>query len=157
MQELIASILKVSVGSYYHVTNNLHVYNRHFNMVKKITENGYNNYDPLLSSSCTDYRKVYDLKEMDDFLKDFFAYERMVRAGVYYPMEREVLETKFFADPVPTLLTDMAMVVFSYCSYRLGDKAQQQRTEDQIYDEAMAASFKRHIELLEVQKQVKGS
>ena len=40
MQEYVAAIIGLEVGNYYHVADNLHFYDRHTEMVKKLSELG---------------------------------------------------------------------------------------------------------------------
>ena len=40
MQEYVAAILGLEVGNYYHIVDNLHFYDRHTEMVKKLSELG---------------------------------------------------------------------------------------------------------------------
>lgn len=91
LQEYFASILGLEVGSYYHIANNLHYYDRHKELVTRLArvtdyvDEGYV-YPATFSS----------LSEFDNNLKKLSLYEANLRNGK--SNEKLIFEDEFFDD-----------------------------------------------------------
>jgi len=75
IQEVVARVLNIDVGKYYHYATSLHVYNQYIDRIKKIAESTYVNYtgpyfptlpDALNVYACSEFiKKVSNLASMD--------------------------------------------------------------------------------------------
>ncbi|EGU61061.1 thymidylate synthase [Vibrio nigripulchritudo ATCC 27043] len=75
MQEYISKIINVKMGSYYHVANNLHYYDYHYYLLKKLSKSSF---------VCDKYEYVNDIKSYDVFsekLKQLSDWEKSLRLG----------------------------------------------------------------------------
>jgi thymidylate synthase len=154
MQELVANMIGVPVGIYYHVTNNLHVYSRHFNLVEKMAnqtlESTYNWLPP-------DYEPVKSIENMDDTLKSFFKIEEMIRrdpSSRIDIIELQEHDTFFDWNGSNTVIHDIAAVALTYCAWKAGYSPLSKRLHEFIHDEAMKESYDKHMAWLQRPKRV---
>lgn len=91
MQEYMAAILNLEIGSYYHLVNNFHFYERHLGLVKQLA--GVNNVSDK-NSYCYN-KKFKNLDDFDNGLRELSNYEEDLRKGnVVSPSFKD----DFFAD-----------------------------------------------------------
>lgn len=111
MQELVANMIDIPVGTYYHVTNNLHVYDRHFKIVNNMAV-----LDEYPSTDWDDpgYGKMIDLKDVDKVLSAFFELEGTLRrqGGVLH--DRDAAWMRFASIADHTLLGDLGYVTLAH-------------------------------------------
>jgi thymidylate synthase len=140
MQELVAGMIGVPIGTYYHVTNNLHVYSRHFKMVEKVATG--------MMNSCSeyqapDYRSIPDVLSMDALLGRFFLIEYGIRSSA---------PTDYFAQQVLddsrdlSLIHDLAQVSLAYCAFKMKNFVLSEFFRGGISDQAMLASYDRYMD-----------
>lgn len=78
MQEYVATILGLEIGDYYHIADNLHFYDRHIEMVKKLAE--LREWDDEVSS----YPKQFkSLDEFDELITKLATEEFAMRTNIH--------------------------------------------------------------------------
>ena len=90
MQEYVAAILGLEVGNYYHIVDNLHYYDRHAEMVRKIAELGEWNDEAI-----TYDKKFQSLAEFDELITKLSTEEYMMRINMR-DYKRSDFEDPFF-------------------------------------------------------------
>lgn len=135
MQELVARMIGVEIGSYYHVTNNLHVYDRHFKMVQRIALSC----DPYPHWVQPDYHPGCDtLLGIDLMLERFFALEYDIRIKSPVKIDQyEIFNGR-------SLVGDLCAVALAYCAYKSGDVKLEHELQSRIIDNAMWNSYRRY-------------
>ena len=88
MQELMANELGLKLGSYTHIANSMHIYERHYEMCKSIMDQMHDNMRTL-----TTHGKLRQMPEMTSPpIEKLLAYEDMLRAAVDEPAISSILE-----------------------------------------------------------------
>ena len=77
MQEYVAAILGLEVGNYYHIADNLHYYDRHAEMVRKLAE-----FDEWEDESIAYEKKFQSLTEFDELITKLSKEETMMRTNI---------------------------------------------------------------------------
>ena len=90
MQEYVAAILGLEVGNYYHISDNLHYYDRHAEMVRKLAE-----YDEWGDESTAYAKKIQSLAEFDELVTKLSKEENMMRTNIR-DYRRTEFEDSFF-------------------------------------------------------------
>lgn len=90
MQEYVASILGLEVGNYYHIVDNLHYYDRHAEMIKKIAELGKWDDEAI---PCV--KTFHSLGDFDDLITKLSTEEILMRTNVR-DYKRTEFEDPFF-------------------------------------------------------------
>lgn len=142
LQELVAAVLKMPVGRYFHISNNLHVYERYWNMVRRIrsevsmAEVRY----PYRDWKDPKYARFDSLEQIDQQLRDFFDVEKLIRKeNVSVDFIKNVRAYK------GTLIDDLVSVVLAYCAYKRGNIEVSIYAREMICDSALAAAYDRYI------------
>jgi thymidylate synthase len=82
MQEYVANIIGVPIGKYYHIANNLHVYEKHY---EKIVGFASLNLDHYSSNGQYQYEdKIGSLENFDKLITRLYRYEQGVHRGEVY-------------------------------------------------------------------------
>jgi thymidylate synthase len=128
LQQLVSEMTKIPLGNYYHVSNNLHVYPRHREMVQNIARLGV----PLFS----DWRPheyagfIMTIDDMDSVLNRFFVAEEIART-LTIDTRADFLDNLVRMVPWKnTLLHDLAMIVFADAVMRSGGYPASKLIED---------------------------
>lgn len=79
MQEYIANILMVPIGKYYHIANNLHMYEDHVELVKELASLNIDDYKTDAPFVYTD--KLNSLENFDRLCEQLFNYEKAISCG----------------------------------------------------------------------------
>ena len=90
MHEYVAAILGLEVGNYYHIADNLHYYDRHTEMVRKIAELGEWN-----DEATVHIKKFQSLGEFDELITKLSTEETMMRTNIR-DYKRTEFEDSFF-------------------------------------------------------------
>ena len=90
MQEYVAALLGLEVGNYYHIADNLHYYDRHTEMVRKIAELGEWN-----DEATVHIKKFQSLGEFDELITKLSTEETMMRTNIR-DYKRTEFEDSFF-------------------------------------------------------------
>ena len=90
MQEYVAAILGLEVGNYYHIADNLHFYDRHINLVSKLSE--LREWD---DESVTYAKDFHSLNEFDKLVTKLSTEEKMMRTNIR-DYKRTEFEDSFF-------------------------------------------------------------
>lgn len=90
MQEYVAAILGLEVGNYYHIADNLHYYDRHAEMVKRLAE-----FDEWDDERTAYVKKFQSLAEFDELITKLSAEETMMRTNIR-DYKRTEFEDSFF-------------------------------------------------------------
>lgn len=77
MQEYVATILGLEVGCYYHIADNLHYYDRHSEMVKKMAERDYWDDESIAYA-----KKFQSLAEFDKLITKLSMEETMMKVNI---------------------------------------------------------------------------
>lgn len=108
MQEYVAAIVGVPIGSYFHKVDNLHVYEDFKPLVEKIAQYEQGSFPSGINFT---YAPTYKtLKEFDENIKSLSAFEAFCRTGHFETIELEDL-VGYFSDP---LFSDWARVFYYY-------------------------------------------
>lgn len=79
MQEYVANIVGVPVGRYYHIVNNLHVYERHTEKLRQLAELNLKEYQRQVRFTYTD--PIDSLQEFDRLTESLYNYEHALSRG----------------------------------------------------------------------------
>lgn len=90
MQEYVAAILGLEVGNYYHIADNLHFYDRHINLVSKLSELG--EWD---DETVTYGKNFHSLNEFDKLVTKLSTEEKLMRTNIR-DYKRTEFEDSFF-------------------------------------------------------------
>lgn len=90
MQEYVAAILGLEVGNYYHIADNLHYYDRHTEMVRRLAE-----LDEWDDKSTSYEKKFQSLSEFDELITKLSTEETLMRTNVR-DYKRTEFEDSFF-------------------------------------------------------------
>lgn len=85
MQEYVSAILGLEVGNYYHIADNFHFYERHTELVKKLSELREWNDEPTIFS-----KKFHSLDEFDELITKLLKEEISMRTNM-----RDYMRIKF--------------------------------------------------------------
>lgn len=85
MQEYVSAILGLEVGNYYHIADNLHFYERHTELVRKLSELREWNDEPTIFS-----KKFHSLDEFDELITKLSKEEISMRTNI-----RDYMRTEF--------------------------------------------------------------
>ena len=94
IQEVVAGILGIPVGKYYHMANNLHIYEDKFDLVKKISM--LNAYEYINEDKFYYEFSLRSLEEFDDNLLSLFNYIKGIEGG--QKVRRSYSGNEFFED-----------------------------------------------------------
>ena len=109
MQEYIAAMVGVPVGSYFHKADNLHVYQEFLPLVEQVAKKEIGTFP---SGTNFTYTPTYkSLKEFDYLIKQLSSFESMCREGVVSKNELRGALDSMFQDK---LFSDWAKVIFRY-------------------------------------------
>lgn len=109
MQEYIAAMVGVPVGSYFHKADNLHVYQEFLPLVEQVAKKEIGTFP---SGTNFTYTPTYkSLKEFDYLIKQLSSFESMCREGVVSKNELRGALDSMFQDE---LFSDWAKVIFRY-------------------------------------------
>jgi len=144
LQELVADMVGLPVGYYHHVANNLHVYDRHFRMVRRIADTGLSDNSYLYDKRwvAPKYKAISNLDYMDEELRDFFGVEKSLRDGC---MADDEIGVSFQRRNGRTLIGDLVSVVLSYCAFKIGQHEVSEIIRDGIMDYALKASLDKYL------------
>jgi thymidylate synthase len=142
MQELVANMIKKPVGKYFMISNNLHVYERHWKLAERVANlvdvsQAYSDWiDPK-------YARIDSIKRMDDHLANFFKVEERMRSDL-------PLSSKYPADKTQRwffgmLLDDLISVVLAYCAFKKKAFDEAAEIRNMISDRALRASYDRLV------------
>ena len=90
MQEYVAAILGLEVGNYYHIADNLHFYDRHINLVSKLSE--LSEWD---DETVTYAKNFHSLNEFDKLVTKLSTEEKLMRTNMRFYSQTE-FEDPFF-------------------------------------------------------------
>jgi hypothetical protein len=123
----------IPLGTYDHISNNLHVYERHFEMVDKILDT--NDLGTLAYTSWNNphYNRVLDLDTMDRMLSTFFKKEERIRNNIPF-------DTRDFIG-AGTLLDDLMFVTWAGCAAKLNRNAEADYCQGRILDFELARAL----------------
>jgi len=76
MQECIAQIIGLEVGVYFHIVDNLHYYNRHERMIRKLSE-----VENVIDDFYSYEKKFRTLEDLDSQVDNLFSFEKNIRSG----------------------------------------------------------------------------
>lgn len=85
MQEYVSAILGLEVGNYYHIADNLHFYERHTELVRKLSELREWNDEPTIF-----FKKFHSLDEFDELITKLSKEEISMRTNI-----RDYMRTEF--------------------------------------------------------------
>lgn len=145
LQELVASMIGVPIGQYYHISNNLHVYQRHWKMVERIYKDcepatiryRYRDWKP------PKYLPVTSIDQMDTEIASLFKIEPLIDAGTLGIDNFEKL-FNLIPDKI-SLIDDMITVVLAYRAFKLKRFELSHRIRNMIIDNAMQESYDRYV------------
>jgi len=91
MQEILAGLLNVEVGSFYYYTNSLHIYAKHYDKAKKITDEGKRYADFLVGDDSEEHANTvttWHLPVFKFFIEGMDTYEDQMNMyeGLYYEL-----------------------------------------------------------------------
>jgi len=90
MLEYVANILKIPVGRYHHLANNLHFYEDKWQLVETMASKNVDDYVSVFDRWSYPYF-ILDLKHFDENIKDLVRVEKALREGK---------DTKFYGDKI---------------------------------------------------------
>jgi thymidylate synthase len=113
LQEVVAGILAVPIGSLYIFSVNLHVYQRHFNLVQKMSK------ACITKPSPARYNYLHslpDLGGLDYLLNVFFVTESDIRDENCHPGELNLTIDNFMDVSTDNIISDLSYVVLAHCA-----------------------------------------
>lgn len=112
MQEYIAGILGLPVGTYYHFVTNFHVYEDKVDQLKEIVEN--NKVEDYDSKYYCQYSLNSSLKAFDRGIKLVFKFEEELRNGKFKGDIEEYFKWNFYKDENSALWRDWCLVFYKH-------------------------------------------
>ena len=148
LQEVVAGMLDLPVGAYYMISNNLHVYERHWKLVDNIAKELHPHIPESVYKSWSGprYQKLPTVERMDYGLRKFFEAEESLAIRGSLEFHNTLMLDMSFAD---SLLGDLVNVVLARAAFTRGEFNLSAQIRGKIKDLTLRESHDRSIARLQ--------